>query len=63
MIVNIIFYEDPKPEDCNVLGIFKYKKDAKSWLENRGWKFDVDYCVWREPFSRGFVEILEKELQ
>ena len=62
MIVNIIFYEDPEPEDCNIFGVYHYKRDAKQWLESRGWYFDTDYCVWYNSAYRGFVEILEKEL-
>lgn len=63
MKVNVIFYEDPKPEDCNILAIYHYKADAKKWLENHGWYFDTDYCVWYNNSYRGFVEILERDLQ
>ena len=63
MIVNIIFYEDPNPEDCNVFEVFEHKSDAKKWLEDHNWEFDVNYCIWRKSSRRGFAEILEKKLQ
>ena len=63
MVINIVFYQDPEPEDCNVVNVFKYKKDAKNWLEQSGWWFDTDYCIWHNPSSRGFIEILERELR
>jgi len=63
MIVSILFYESPNPIDCNVLGVFEHKADAKKWLENHGWSFNVDSCTWRNPSRLGFVEILEKSLK
>lgn len=63
MKVNVIFYEDFEPEGCNILGVYHYKADAKKWLENHGWYFDTDYCFWYNNDCRGFVEILERDLQ
>lgn len=62
MTVNVIFYQDPNPEDCNVFGVFNHKLDAKNWLENHDWKFDTDCCIWIHNNFRGFIEILEREL-
>ena len=61
MKVNVIFYEDPNPKDCDVFAVYHYKSDAKQWLESHGWYFNTDYCVWYNPNYRGFVEILEKD--
>lgn len=33
-IINIVFYEDPEPNNCNVLGTFYYKADARKWLRD-----------------------------
>lgn len=62
MIINIVFYEDPNPKDCDVLKVFMNKLDANKWLRTAGWKFDSDNCVWRNGAHRGFIEILEREL-
>lgn len=63
MKINVIFYEDPNSKDCNVLGVYRYKSDAKQWLENHGWYFDIDCCIWHNFAYNGFVEILERDLQ
>ena len=63
MIVNVVFYQDPEPEDCNVLYVFEHKEDAKYQLEQSGWWFNTDYCIWNHKDSRGFIEILERELR
>ena len=63
MKVNVVFYEDPNPEDCNVLGVYHYKEDAIKWLESRGWYYNFSIFAWNNSSYRGFVEILEKELQ
>ena len=67
MMVNIVFYQDPNPQNCTVFGVFKHKKDAKEWLEYIGWKFDPSDCVWKWPCEngggQGVIEILERTLE
>lgn len=62
MIINIVFYEDPNPKDCDVLKVFMNRLDANKWLRIAGWEFDTNDCVWKNGAYRGFIEILEREL-
>lgn len=61
-MVNVIFYEDPNPKDCNVIAVFKDKIKAMDYLQENDWHFNTEYCAWYHKDFRGFVEILEKEL-
>lgn len=61
-MVYILFYEDCNPTDCDVYGVFRLRQTAIDWLEANHWIFDIDNCCWCNPYYRGNIIILEKEL-
>ena len=60
MLVNVLFYEDINPEDCDVFGVFTTKQAAVHYLKGDGWHFVPDQCIWHHDGYRGFIEILRR---